>query len=132
MLRAGVARDVNVAEFPYSGKPAPLIEVAPDADWINYATTFGTDGLVDVQLVVRLVLDTANQQTALTQLSDFCSVGLGTPSSIPDAIMNNRTLSEVVQDCVVLEARWVEDSDTLGQIVEFPLRIIARKQGSNY
>jgi len=129
-IRGFVSRDINVAAFPYAGKPAPYVEVWPDPEWIAYGGTMGPNGLADIQVVLRLAVSTANPETAFRQVTDFCSVGTGNPSSIPDAVMADRTLGGSVSDAVVLFARWLTDEESAAQVVEIPVVIRVPKEGA--
>jgi hypothetical protein len=53
------------------------------------------------------------------------SVGTGYPSSIPDALMSNRSLTNVIQSLVVLNANWNPDDHT----IDIPVAVITRKSG---
>lgn len=129
-IAAGIADDVTVKPYPFSGANPPFIEIWPGGQYVDYAGTFGADGLGDIQLEIHVAFPTANGETTFKVMTRLLSVGTGFSSSIADAVMADRTLGGVVQDCVALEAQWDIDPDALGQIATIPVRIIAKKQGA--
>jgi hypothetical protein len=128
-LAANIARDWNFAAFPYSGKPLPCIEVWPDSDYIQYFATFGSGGVAEIRLRLRVEVATADAETTFIQLTDVLSTGTGETSSIPDAINTDKTLGGVVRAATVLAAEWPAD-DALGNVAWVPVRVVLNKSGA--
>lgn len=130
-LNAGIARDWNVAAFPYSGKPLPLIEVWPGSgDYIAYWGTFGASGTADLVLDIRIQVATGDAFTTFKQITDMLSVGTGHTSSVIDALMADKTLGGTVETLRVLTGRWPVDDDNLGSVAIVPVELVLRKSGA--
>lgn len=130
-IEAGIARDWNVAAFPYSGKPLPLIEVWPGAgDYIAYWGTFGASGTADLVLDIHIQVSTGEAFTTFKQITDMLSIGTGHTSSIADALHEDKTLGGTVQTLIVRSARWEVDDDNLGSVAVIPVEIVLRKSGA--
>jgi hypothetical protein len=130
-IEAGVARDWNVAAFPFSGMPLPLIEVWPGSgDYIAYWGTFGATGTADLVLDIRIQVATGDAETTFIQITDMLSVGTGHTSSVVDALMEDKTLGGTVLTLRALSARWTPDGDDLGSVAVIPVEIVLRKAGA--
>lgn len=108
----------NVAAFPLSGTPRPVIEVWPGQPYVP-----SDDPEVDVNLIIVGFLTTANGETAFLQMADLLSYGSATTNSILDALESDPTLGGVVAEIEWLDVEWAIDRDTQGQRFSIPCRI---------
>ena len=117
---------VNVYANNVDEPRPPSVTIVPSADgYATYFDTFGDRGLVDVNLTL-LIETGARTIDAQIKLDGFLSIG--TPTSVIDPIFADRTLGNVVQDCVALSAT-VSALDS-GYVASVPLQIIVKKGGN--
>jgi hypothetical protein len=114
----------SVNAFP-STSPRPAIEVWPDTDYILYHETSGTEGLSDLNLMIRIWLSGANEESEWRTVCAFLSGGTGHTSSIHDAVMADRTLDGTVADTFIGVAQWNPEDGTL----DIPVEIMLNNQG---
>ena len=84
----------------------PSVTVVPDPGekYIDYWGTFGPDGQADVMLQPRIQLAGQDGPAIAEQLDRLLSAGQNAQQSIIDAIVANRTLGGLVDDCIPLYA----------------------------
>lgn len=109
---------VNVAAFPFSGKPAPKFELWPGEPYVPY-----NDPDADVYITIRGFLSTANAETAFRQMTDLLSYGGVSTHSIRDAIDTDPTLGGKVAAVEWLDHEWSVDAESLAQWFSIPCRI---------
>lgn len=123
-----VLSEVNVYWYEPTAPVLPAVYIRPAPDgYINYFATGGSNGTGDIILEIVAEVGGADAENVASELNAFVRAGAGFENSIPDAVMRNRTLGQVVQDCVVLGA----DVDELEGKAVMPARVIAKKQGAN-
>lgn len=120
-----VLSEVNVYWYEPTAPVLPAVYIRPAPDgYINYFATGGSNGTGDIILEIVAEVGGADAENVASELNAFVRAGAGFENSIPDAVMRNRTLGQVVQDCVVLGA----DVDELEGKAVMPARVIAKKQ----
>lgn len=123
-----VLSEVNVYWYEPTAPVLPAVYIRPAPDgYINYFATGGSNGTGDIILEIVAEVGGADAENVASELNAFVRAGAGFENSIPDAVMGDRTLGQVVQDCVVLGA----DVDELEGKAVMPARVIAKKQGAN-
>lgn len=127
-LRANLARDTAVNAFDIPPTTYPSITVYPDpAGYLQYLSTFGGNGYVDLRLRLKLEVDSDNESVFI-KICDYLSAGAGFTSSIWDAIRIDKTLGGVVEDCVPSAAEWDAESDP--DVAWIPVQILVKKTGA--
>lgn len=129
-IRNGIADagGFTVKAFP-STSPAPVIEVWPSTgEYVTYFTTSGADGVADVALTIRVILAAANAETHWKKAARLLSAGTGHTSSIPGAVMADRTLGGAVADAYVGTSNVTATED--GWTVDIPVLIQLNKEGA--
>lgn len=126
------AAKVDVQAYVQPQPMFPIIGVFPGTgDYVSYFETMGPNGEADVILELRTVVAYGAIDSQIL-LDEMLSSGTGQTKSIIDALMADRTLGGVVEDCVPLKSRTVtlgaENAGMFESVV--PLRIITRKEGA--
>lgn len=126
-IRGGIedAGKFTVVAFP-SASPRPSIEVWPDTDYVSYFETSGSEGVADVQLVIRLFLSGANPESEWRTACRLLSAGSGHGSSIVDAVMADTTLGGAVAHTFIGGSRWIPDDGA----IDIPVLIQLNKIGA--
>ena len=118
-LKASPLGDLfTVHPFPALAAPAPKIEVVPSAEYVAYWGTFGPNGNADLMLTIRCTLDGLTDEDRARRAWQLVSVGTdvngnGQVLGVADVVHADRTLGGVVQDAVILTAKWIDDADVL-------------------
>lgn len=129
-IRANVTSDVTVTAYPSDDTPNyPKVSVLPEPDFMSYGRTFGSAGVAELRLRVRVEAPGESAESSFVQMCRFLSVGTGHGSSIPDAIMIDKTLDGVVQDCTVGDAEY-PDPDELPWTADVTVRVMTKKIGA--
>ena len=101
----------------------PFVAIMPSpSGYVSYFDSFGAAGVADASFV--LIVD-AGARTIDAQIALDAYLGSGGARSIFDAIVADRTLGGVVQDCTPLRADG--PSFESGLIARIPLNVYARK-----
>lgn len=120
----------NVGEFTVEAFPStaarPTIQVWPDSQYVSYNETSGSEGLADVNVLVRVFLAGANIETEWIEAAQLLSAGTGHGSSIIDAIMTDRSLGGVVADAFAGTSRWNPEDGS----IDVPVLIQVNKIGA--
>lgn len=126
-LRAGIADagGFTIKAHP-STAPVPAIEVWPDEGDVSYFETSGSEGLADVNILIRAFLSGANPESEWRTMARLRSSGTGHNSSVIDAVMADRTLGGVVADAFIAGSRWNPEQGT----IEWPVAIQLNKEGA--
>lgn len=128
-LVAHISRETNVSAFPDGSTTFPQITVHSDpGGYLAYIGTFGPNGEADLMLRLKLEVDAGDVESMCIKVAAYLSVGTGNGSSIPDAVMFDKTLGGVVGDCVTLTAEWDSDGDP--GVAWIPVQIILSKQNA--
>ena len=129
---AGFDRSVTVYAYHPGSLTFPCIIVRPASDYVGYFTTFGENGLADVQFEIE-IQTTGRVIDAQMALDDWLSVGSGATSSLVDALMADVTLGGAVQTCRLLSAGGYPDVELSdGPLsVRLPLEVTINKIGAN-
>ena len=113
---------------PQAAVNGPTLTVLPgDPLYVPFGT-MGPAGRADVKFVIRVRMNGSSLEGVFTRLYSFASHGTGNPDSIHDAVMADRTLGNVVSDCVLGDVTYGEDDG--GRYLEIEAFIIAMKQGA--
>lgn len=129
-IAAHITRETNVDAFPSRPYNPPSITVHSDpSNYLAYIGTFGPNGEADLMLRLKVEVDASDGlESVCLKIADYLSVGTGNGSSIPDAVMIDKTLGGVVASCVVLSAEWDSDGDP--GVAWIPVQIILSKQNA--
>lgn len=121
--------EVNVYWYEPTSPVLPAVYLRPAPEnYIDYFATGGRDGNGDISIQIVVEVGGLDAENVASELNTFLRAGSGFENSIPDAVMSNRTLGGVVQDCVVLRADV--DDEIAGKAV-LHAQVIAKKQGAN-
>lgn len=125
-IRAGIdSSKFTVTAFPSTAQ-RPSIEVWPGSEYVNYYITAGPTGVADMSLTIRVFLSGANAESEWLTVARLLSSGTGHGSSLIDAVMGDRSLSDVVDDIVSLSSTWNPEDGS----IDIPVLIQVRKQGA--
>lgn len=130
-IRAGIQRDINVSPDPNSGMPLPCIEIWPGTPYVDYFGTLGPNGNADVQLKIKIEVDSIDATTIRLQMNDYLSAGTGNSSSIPDAVMRDRSIGGVLgaDGAFVSPCEWDPSGDE-PSVSWVPVWLITNKQNA--
>jgi hypothetical protein len=122
-------REVNVYWYEPTAPVLPAVYIRPSPEaYIGYFATAGPSGIGDLALQIVVEVGGADSENVASNLNTFLRVGSGFVNSVPDAVMKDKTLGGVVQDCVVLRADVDDEIEGKGVL---HAAVIARKQGAN-
>ena len=113
-IRKGIAtaNTWTIKAFP-STAPRPVIEVWPDADYVDPYGRSGPDESTDVQLLIRVFLTAANAESEWKIAAGLLSHGSGHTSSIFNAVNVDPTLGGKVDGTYIAAARWNPEDGTV-------------------
>jgi hypothetical protein len=101
-IQRSVGRTVNVyGGYVPDTLNLPAVVVYPDTEYVNYEETFGSSGLAEVQLRLRVFIPPGPGVDGQQVLDEFLSAGAGHPNSLLDAVNAGRTFGGVVANSVV-------------------------------
>lgn len=90
-LRSNISRDVTVRAYPPAGA-APSITVESASDYLDYWVSFTSSGIARARFVLAVDPGGSDYESSLRRLDDFLSAGIGSESSVVDALMSDTTL----------------------------------------
>ena len=103
VIRDGVAESVNVhAYYPASALMLPAIVIRPADEYVEYYDAFA-GGLASVSLEVEFYVPATVSGQIL--LDEFLSAGAEKPSSVVDALEDDRNFDNTVSDTKAGKAR---------------------------
>ena len=95
-------------------------------DYIDYAETYGSNGLAIVRVRIKIEVDSADLESVSLKVARFLSTG---PSSVIEAVMSDRTLNGAVGDAIALNVEWPNHQEE-PWIAYVPVQILVNKQGA--
>ena len=126
-IETNLNRETTVYAYGQAEQAYPCIEILPaQGEAVGYFKTFGDGGLGDLRLDLHIYTTAADPVSAQIALDDYLSIGGDNQSSVVDAILVDRTLGGVVEDCVPLVAIYGPLGANPATAV-IPLQIIFRK-----
>lgn len=132
VLRDNVDRQINVYAYPEPNGDLPKIEVQPGSPYVGYWESYGADGRASMNLTIRVETNNQDAETAGKVMTDLLSAGgTGEASSIPDALMSDRTLRGTVETCTPIRCEWSTDGESYNHVGFVECLIVFRKQGAN-
>lgn len=102
-ISANLARKPSVFAYDPEGRSGHNIVIRPASNYVAYFGSMGPNGVSDILLEIDIEVPgrLADSQIAM---DDYLSAGTGNGSSVVDAIHKDRTLGDLVDDCVCLTA----------------------------
>lgn len=111
---------------PDEDTPPDSITIEPEPDFIDYFQSMGGNGIALIRGALLLKVGGADYQSRFIRLYDYLSAGTGNAASLIDAVLSDRTLGGVVDDCVILRV----DVDRNNVTARLPFEIRVRKVGA--
>ena len=132
-LRGRIGRDVTVYGWDEYAPATDCVIVreSSEAPVVDYFVTFGPNGPVVTLLEVVVVVGGVDAETRSRKLDDFCSIGVGRSSSIPDGVQSDRTLGHAAADgvdatCLTCVSRSTTGDDGYGHAI-FAVQVLHTK-----
>lgn len=125
-LVANLDRETNVYANPVLSPQPPSVTIWAADDYVDYWLSMGGNGLAAVRFTLELDPGAGDYESQSIRLDDYLSAGTGNNSSVIDAIHADRTLGDVVDDCVILTCEVTRDP----LMARLPVEIRVRKVGA--
>lgn len=133
-LRQNLGRnDVNYLAFPDANVVTDAkIEVWPAVgSYIDHWGTYGENGIAHVNVRLRIETRNSDAISAGQMIAELVSCGAGAEWSVWDAMLADRTLGGVAEDCVpVGDVEYDVDDETYSHVAWMPFKVILRKSGA--
>jgi hypothetical protein len=127
-LRANVSAGVTVYPWPASNPVWPALQVIPEGDYLGYFQSMGPDGSADMRVRIRIEVDAVDDESVFVKMCRYLAAGTGHESSVPNAVLVDRTLGGCVADAVPLIAEW-PNPEAEPHVAYVPVQIILNKEG---
>jgi hypothetical protein len=127
-IRNGTDQKANCYWSEVEGMQFPMCYVQPHpSQYLYYWGTGGPDGLADGVLQLVVGVEGQDGSDCASQLCDFLSVGQNNPQSIVDAVMRDRTLGGLVDDCVPMRVSSINEMEGTAVI---DVKVLFKKLGA--